>query len=118
MNGQLLPVRRDRPVPELRRPPLFGPATAGAGQDCDLSQLRACLHGRGGRRRRPQIGRGEETQRSPRRAERLSGQQRPKQREDAMAKGQMRSNKEKKKPKQDKNKKKGGATPSPFAPMQ
>ncbi len=32
-----------------------------------------------------------------------------------MAKGQMRSNKEKKKPKQDKNKKKGGATPSPFA---
>ncbi len=36
-----------------------------------------------------------------------------------MAKGQMRSNKEKKKPKQDKNnKKKGGATPSPFAGMQ
>ncbi|HXL66921.1 MAG TPA: hypothetical protein VN938_17875 [Xanthobacteraceae bacterium] len=35
-----------------------------------------------------------------------------------MAKGQMRSNKEKKKPKQDKNKKKGGATaPSPFAGM-
>jgi hypothetical protein len=33
-----------------------------------------------------------------------------------MAKGQMRSNKEKKKPKQDKNKKKGGAAPSPFAP--
>ncbi len=33
-----------------------------------------------------------------------------------MAKGQMRSNKEKKKPKQDKNKKKGSATPSsPFA---
>jgi hypothetical protein len=32
-----------------------------------------------------------------------------------MAKGQMRSNKEKKKPKQDKNKKKGGAAPSPFA---
>jgi hypothetical protein len=33
-----------------------------------------------------------------------------------MAKGQMRSNKEKKKPKADKNKKqKGGATPSPFA---
>ncbi len=31
-----------------------------------------------------------------------------------MAKGQMRSNKEKKKPKQDKNKKKGGAAPSPF----
>jgi len=29
-----------------------------------------------------------------------------------MAKGQMRSNREKKKPKQDKNKKKGGATPS------
>ena len=29
-----------------------------------------------------------------------------------MAKGQMRSNKEKKKPKQDKNKKKGGAAPS------
>jgi hypothetical protein len=35
-----------------------------------------------------------------------------------MAKGQMRSNKEKKKPKQDKNKKKGGAAPvSPFADM-
>jgi hypothetical protein len=34
-----------------------------------------------------------------------------------MAKGQMRSNKEKKKPKQDKNKKKGGATPSPFGGM-
>jgi hypothetical protein len=33
----------------------------------------------------------------------------------AMAKGQMRSNKEKKKPKADKNLKKGGATPSPFA---
>jgi hypothetical protein len=32
-----------------------------------------------------------------------------------MAKGQMRSNKEKKKPKADKNIKKGGATPSPFA---
>jgi hypothetical protein len=32
-----------------------------------------------------------------------------------MAKGQMRSNKEKKKPKQDKNKIKGGAAPSPFA---
>ena len=34
-----------------------------------------------------------------------------------MAKGQMRSNKEKKKPKQDKNKKKGGAAPSqsPFS---
>ncbi len=32
-----------------------------------------------------------------------------------MAKGQMRSNKEKKKPKQDKNKKKGGAALSPFA---
>ena len=31
-----------------------------------------------------------------------------------MAKGQMRSNKEKKKPKQDKNKKQKGA-PSPFA---
>jgi hypothetical protein len=31
-----------------------------------------------------------------------------------MAKGQMKSNKEKKKPKQDKNKK-GGAAPSPFA---
>jgi hypothetical protein len=37
--------------------------------------------------------------------------------EDAMAKGQMRGNKEKKKPKQDKNKKKGGAAPSPFANM-
>ena len=35
-----------------------------------------------------------------------------------MAKGQMRSNKEKKKPKQDKNKQKGGAAPSPFAGMQ
>jgi hypothetical protein len=35
-----------------------------------------------------------------------------------MAKGQMRSNKEKKKPKQDKNKKKGGAAPSPFASVQ
>ena len=35
-----------------------------------------------------------------------------------MAKGQMRSNKEKKKPKQDKNKKKGGAAPSPFAAAQ
>jgi hypothetical protein len=33
----------------------------------------------------------------------------------AMAKGQMRSNKEKKKPKADKNLKKGGATPSPFS---
>ena len=33
-----------------------------------------------------------------------------------MAKGQMRSNKEKKKPKADKNKKKkGGAAPSPFS---
>lgn len=32
-----------------------------------------------------------------------------------MAKGQMRSNKEKKKPKQDKNKKKGGAAPSPYS---
>jgi hypothetical protein len=36
-------------------------------------------------------------------------------REIVMAKGQMRSNKEKKKPKADKNIKKGGATPSPFA---
>jgi hypothetical protein len=36
-------------------------------------------------------------------------------REFAMAKGQMRSNKEKKKPKADKNAKKGGAAPSPFA---
>ena len=35
-----------------------------------------------------------------------------------MAKGQMRSNKEKKKPKQDKNTSKGGAAPSPFASMQ
>jgi hypothetical protein len=35
-----------------------------------------------------------------------------------MAKGQMRSNKEKKKPKQDKNKRKGGAIPSSFAGMQ
>jgi hypothetical protein len=38
--------------------------------------------------------------------------------EDDMAKGQMRSNKEKKKPKQDKNiKKGGGAAPAPFANM-
>jgi hypothetical protein len=36
-------------------------------------------------------------------------------REIVMAKGQMRSNKEKKKPKADKNLKKGGATPSPFS---
>jgi hypothetical protein len=37
-------------------------------------------------------------------------------RRSAMAKGQMRSNKEKKKPKQDKNKdKKGAPAPSPFA---
>jgi hypothetical protein len=36
-------------------------------------------------------------------------------RETVMAKGQMRSNKEKKKPKADKNLKKGGAAPSPFA---
>ena len=36
-----------------------------------------------------------------------------------MAKGQMRSNKEKKKPKAEWNKKKkGGPTPSPFASMQ
>lgn len=35
-----------------------------------------------------------------------------------MAKGQMRSNREKKKPKQDKNNKKGGAMPSPLAGMQ
>ena len=33
-----------------------------------------------------------------------------------MAKGQMRSNREKKKPKQDKNKKKGAEAPSPFKP--
>jgi hypothetical protein len=33
----------------------------------------------------------------------------------AMAKGQMRSNREKKKPKQDKNKKKRGEAPSTFA---
>jgi hypothetical protein len=32
-----------------------------------------------------------------------------------MAKGQMRSNREKKKPKQDKNKKKGAEAPSAFA---
>jgi hypothetical protein len=36
-------------------------------------------------------------------------------REIAMAKGQKRSNREKKKPKQDKNKKTGGETPSSFA---
>ena len=37
----------------------------------------------------------------------------------AMAKGQLRSNREKKKPKQDKNKKKGAGTeaPSPFTGM-
>jgi hypothetical protein len=34
-----------------------------------------------------------------------------------MAKGQMRSNREKKKPKQDKNKKKGVEVTSPFAGM-
>src|SRR5882724_12093543 len=39
----------------------------------------------------------------------------PSAREIAMAKGQMRSNKEKKKPKADKNLTKGGATPSPFS---
>ncbi len=33
-----------------------------------------------------------------------------------MAKGQMRSNREKKKPKQDKNKKKGTEAPSAFKP--
>jgi len=35
-----------------------------------------------------------------------------------MAKGQMRSSKEKKKPKQDKNKQKSGAVPSPFMQSQ
>ena len=35
-----------------------------------------------------------------------------------MAKGQIRSNREKKKPKQDKNKKKSGVIPSLFAGMQ
>ncbi len=35
--------------------------------------------------------------------------------ENVMAKGQMRSNKEKKKPKADKNLKKSGNTPNPFA---
>jgi hypothetical protein len=35
-----------------------------------------------------------------------------------MAKGQLRSNKEKKKPKQNKDKKKGGTAPSPFAAAQ
>ncbi len=34
-----------------------------------------------------------------------------------MAKGQMRSNREKKKPKADKNKKKGAPAPSPFSPV-
>ena len=34
-----------------------------------------------------------------------------------MAKGQMRRNREKKKPKQDKNKKKGAEASSPFAGM-
>lgn len=34
-----------------------------------------------------------------------------------MAKGQMRSNREKKKPKADKNKKKGAAAVSPFTPV-
>jgi len=37
--------------------------------------------------------------------------------EDTMAKGQMRSNREKKKPKADKNKKKGGPAVSPFSPV-
>jgi hypothetical protein len=37
--------------------------------------------------------------------------------ENAMAKGQMRSNKEKKKPKQEKNKQKGPEAPSQFAGM-
>jgi hypothetical protein len=41
-----------------------------------------------------------------------------KQWEDEVAKGQMRSNREKKKPKADKNKKKGGAPVSPFASAQ
>jgi hypothetical protein len=40
----------------------------------------------------------------------------PQQREDKVAKGQLRSNREKKKPKADKNKKKGAAAASPFAP--
>jgi hypothetical protein len=40
------------------------------------------------------------------------------QQEDAMAKGQMRSNKEKKKPKAEHNKKQKGAAPSPFAAVQ
>jgi len=38
--------------------------------------------------------------------------------EGTMAKGQMRSSKEKKKPKQDKNKQKSGAVPSPFMQSQ
>jgi hypothetical protein len=38
----------------------------------------------------------------------------PQQREDKVAKGQLRSNREKKKPKADKNKKKGAPTASPF----
>jgi uncharacterized protein YccT (UPF0319 family) len=42
---------------------------------------------------------------------------RPSRQEDAMAKGQMRSNKEKKKPKAEQNKKKKGAAVSPFATM-
>jgi hypothetical protein len=36
--------------------------------------------------------------------------------EDKVAKGQLRSNREKKKPKTDKNKKKSAPTVSPFAP--
>jgi hypothetical protein len=54
---------------------------------------------------------------SARRSAKVSPRQRfnRAQREIVMAKGQMRSNKEKKKPKADKNIKKGGATPSPFA---
>jgi hypothetical protein len=36
--------------------------------------------------------------------------------EDEMAKGQLRSNREKKKPKADKNKKKGGQAASPLMP--
>jgi hypothetical protein len=46
---------------------------------------------------------------------RLRRRRSPGAREIAMAKGQMRSNKEKKKPKADKNLKKGGAAPSPFS---
>jgi len=48
-------------------------------------------------------------------ADKIRWQDRHPRQEVAMAKGQMRSNKEKKKPKADHNKKKKGVAPSPFA---